>query len=74
MKKTYRVIGMTCQHCVIKVKKALESIEEVQGAEVTLNPPQAVVTMTTEIPIETLNEVLSLYGAYTLHEDVTNLV
>lgn len=68
MEKTYRVTGMTCQHCVMKVKKALESIEGVESASVTLEPPQAVVKMTGEIPLEALNEVLSMYGAYALQE------
>jgi Cu2+-exporting ATPase len=71
MEKTYQVTGMTCQHCVMKVKKALESIEGVNAAEVTLDPPRAVVQMTAPIPVEALNEVLGMYGAYALQEDVS---
>jgi copper chaperone len=33
---TLKVDGMTCQHCVMAVKKALESVEGVSGAEVDL--------------------------------------
>jgi len=35
---------MTCNHCVMAVKKSLEEIEGVVSAEVTLSPPRAVVT------------------------------
>jgi copper chaperone CopZ len=35
---------MTCNHCVMAVKKSLEAVEGVVLAEVTLSPPRAVVT------------------------------
>ena len=38
------VTGMTCPHCVNKVKKALEAVSGVAQAEVTLEPGEALVT------------------------------
>ena len=64
---------MTCQHCVMKVRKALESIEGVTSANVSLEPPRAVVSMTDAIPLEAMNEVLGMYGTYKLEEDVSTV-
>ncbi|MFO7587732.1 MAG: cation transporter [Gemmatimonadota bacterium] len=38
-----KVDGMSCGHCVARVKKALEGVEGVRAAEVTLEPGRAVV-------------------------------
>lgn len=38
---TLKVDGMTCQHCVMAVKKALESVEGVSAAEVDLDSGSA---------------------------------
>ncbi len=38
-----KVTGMTCEHCVRAVTKALESVPGVEKAEVTLKPGGAVV-------------------------------
>lgn len=35
--------GMSCGHCVAAVRKALLAVPGVTGAEVTLDPPRAVV-------------------------------
>jgi copper chaperone len=37
------VTGMTCNHCVMRTKKALEAVEGVEHVEVTLEPGGAVV-------------------------------
>jgi copper chaperone len=37
------VEGMSCGHCVARVKKALEGVEGVRVARVTLEPGRAVV-------------------------------
>lgn len=57
---------MTCDHCVHTVKKALESIEGIQAAEVTLEPPVATVTMHHHISEEAMNEALAAAGNYSL--------
>ncbi len=41
---TLNVKNMTCNHCVVAVKKSLEAIEGVVSADVTLSPPRAVIT------------------------------
>ena len=49
MNKTVKVEGMMCQHCVAHVKKALEALEGVQTAEVSLEQKQAVLTCTEQV-------------------------
>ena len=39
-----RVDGMTCQHCVARVEKAILAVEGVRSAEVHLEPGRARVT------------------------------
>lgn len=41
---TLSVTGMTCQHCVASVTKALQSVPGVESAEVSLEQKQAVIT------------------------------
>ena len=41
---TLKVQGMTCNHCVMRVAKALKSIPGVQDAQVDLQKAQAVIT------------------------------
>ena len=66
MTHTYQITGMTCGHCVQTVKKALESIEGIQSAEVTLEPPRAALTMHHHISDEAMNEALAAAGSYSL--------
>ncbi|NOX38907.1 MAG: heavy-metal-associated domain-containing protein [Calditrichaeota bacterium] len=42
--ETFAVEGMSCNHCVMHVKKALESVPGVESAEVSLEKASAVVT------------------------------
>ncbi len=42
------VIGMTCQHCVSAVTKALKDVPGVKSAEVSLEKKQAVVQGTAD--------------------------
>jgi len=41
---TLKVQGMTCNHCVMRVAKAIKSIPGVQDAQVDLQKAQAVIT------------------------------
>ncbi len=41
MEKIIKIAGMSCQHCVASVKKALEQLEGVSGVEVDLERSQA---------------------------------
>ncbi len=45
VKKTLHVDGMMCEHCVMHVTKALEGVEGVEKAEVSLKKKTAVVEM-----------------------------
>ena len=68
MKKTYKVEGMMCNHCRMRVEKALNNIEGVQ-ATVTLDPPVATIEFTGDVkPLAELQAVLSDDG-YTISED-----
>ncbi|RZM07491.1 MAG: heavy metal translocating P-type ATPase, partial [Pedobacter sp.] len=63
MKHTYQISGMSCKGCSKKVAFALNGIEGI-SAEVTLMPPEAIVTMEKHVPIETLQQALSAAGDY----------
>jgi len=39
-----KITGMTCKHCVMNAKKALESVAGVDNADVSLEPGAASVT------------------------------
>ena len=41
--ETIKIEGMSCKHCVMAVKKAIESLNGVQSAEVDLEAKQAIV-------------------------------
>lgn len=41
--KTIKVEGMSCGHCVMRVKKAIEGIQGVKKVDVSLENKQAVV-------------------------------
>lgn len=66
MKHTYRVSGMTCTHCVKNVQKALEGMDGVVSAEVSLDPPRAVVTMHHHLSEAEMNRALEAVGNYHL--------
>lgn len=66
-KVVYKVKGMACNHCVMHVKNALESLPGV-SAEVTLEPAQAVLEFSGKVyGKEELQAVIaSKAGDYTL--------
>ena len=41
---TFKIQGMTCNHCVMRVAKALKAVPGVQDAQVDLKKAEAVVT------------------------------
>ncbi len=43
-KTTIKVQGMTCNHCVMRVTKALKAVPGVQDAQVDLKSAEAVIT------------------------------
>ncbi len=49
MNKKLEISGMSCGHCVSHVKSALESIEGVSQAEVSLENHEAEVTLSDQV-------------------------
>ena len=54
MTKTLKIEGMMCGHCEARVKKCLEEINGVESAEVSHEKGTAVVTLTDNVPFDTL--------------------
>jgi copper ion binding protein len=44
VKKNLKIQGMTCNHCVMRVAKALKAVPGVQDAQVDLQKAEAAVT------------------------------
>ena len=58
MTKTMKIEGMMCGHCEATVKKTLEAIEGVEGAEVSHENGTAVVTLVAEVADEVLKKAV----------------
>jgi Cu+-exporting ATPase len=69
MQHTYNIIGMSCDGCRSKVENALNQVNGI-SATVTLEPPQAVITMENHVPTEKLQKALSAVGSYSI--EMTN--
>ena len=69
MSNTYQITGMSCSHCVTKVKNELEKVPGVISVSVTLLPQLAVVKTEEPIEIEALQEAVANAGSYTISED-----
>ncbi len=54
MKKTMEIKGMMCPHCEAAVKKALEAVDGVTGAEVSHEKGTAIVSMDAEVADDVL--------------------
>ena len=54
MEKTLKIEGMMCSHCEATVKKALESIDGVEKAEVSHEKGQAIVILSKEVANDVL--------------------
>lgn len=69
MTHAYQIEGMTCTNCVNKVKNQLLLMPEILSAEVTLDPPRAVITMQEHIRLSALQEAVAKAGSYTIKPD-----
>ena len=58
MTVTIKVKGMMCMHCVNHVKEALEKVDGVVKAEVSLDKEEAVVTLNKEVDEEVLKQAI----------------
>ncbi len=68
MTHTYQITGMNSDHCVQKVRNALEAVEGIQSAKVTLDPPQAIIDMHHHLETAVLNHALAETGDYQIAE------
>ena len=62
MEKTLKIEGMMCGHCEMHVKKALEALDGVKGAEVSHKTGTAVVTSEKEISDDVLKQTVAEQG------------
>ena len=62
MKKTMKIEGMMCQHCVAHVTKALQGVEGVTVVDVNLKKKTATVELSTEVTNETLTAAITEAG------------
>jgi len=67
MKKTLIIEGMSCQHCVRHVTQALEEIEGVTSADVSLESKSAVVDFEGKVDYSTLENAVKEVG-YTVKD------
>ena len=62
MKKTIKIEGMGCQNCVKHVKEALEALDGVKSADVSLEKNSAVITLSKEISDEAIKSAIEDAG------------
>lgn len=62
MKEVLKIDGMTCDHCVMHVTKALESVEGVQKAKVSLKKKEAAVKFETPATLEMMSKAVAEAG------------
>ena len=62
MKKIIHVEGMGCQNCVNHVKEALENLDGVDKAEVSLEKNSAVITFSKDISDEAIKSAIDEAG------------
>lgn len=62
MEKTIKIEGMMCGHCEATVKKALESLAQVDSAQVSHETGTAVITLSSDISDEELKNVIEDKG------------
>ena len=58
MEKTMKIEGMMCGHCEARVKKVLESLEQVEQAVVNHSEGTAIVTLKTDVDNEVLRKAV----------------
>ena len=62
MKKIIHVEGMGCQNCVKHVKEALEALDGVTSADVSLEKNNAVVTLSKDVSDEVIKSAIDEAG------------
>ncbi|NID09455.1 heavy-metal-associated domain-containing protein [Fibrivirga algicola] len=67
---TYKLDGMHCGSCVGRVQEALQDVEGVKKVAVSLQPQEAVVSMSRHIDTAVLDRAVRKAGAYSLTDEV----
>ena len=62
MEITLKIEGMMCPHCSGRVKTALEALDGVSTAEVSHESGTAVITLTKDLPADTLKATVEAQG------------
>jgi copper ion binding protein len=62
MKTTINIEGMSCDHCVAHVTKALEELSGVSSAQVSLKEKNAVVEHNDSVGVESLKAAVTEAG------------
>lgn len=62
MKKTLKIEGMMCAHCVAHVKSALQKVDGVKDVEVSLENKTAVVTLSSDVNNDVLKSAVTNEG------------
>ncbi|MDA3839069.1 MAG: heavy metal translocating P-type ATPase [Candidatus Delongbacteria bacterium] len=71
MKHTYKITGMSCSGCKASVESSLGNLKEITKIDIDLKNNEAIIEMTSHIPIDKLQETLTLSGLhYTIEEKV----
>ncbi|HHJ64767.1 MAG TPA: copper chaperone [Aquifex aeolicus] len=60
--RTLRVEGMTCEHCVMTIKRALSTIEGVSRVDVSLSAGTVKVELDRDVPFEDLKRAIEEWG------------
>ena len=67
MKHTYKISGMTCDGCRNHVEQTLSQVEGIEKAAVDLKSGEAVLTMSSHVPLEKLQQAMvDDGGAYSI--------
>ena len=69
MKKSFSIVGMTCAHCAMRVKKALEALDGVESARVDETRGLAELQFKSEPPLALLKSAVDEAG-YTLTTEI----
>ena len=62
MKKLIKIDGMQCEHCKMRVEKALSSLENIESVEVSLENKNAIITSNVEISDNAISEAITDMG------------
>ncbi|MCL2094038.1 MAG: cation transporter [Treponema sp.] len=66
MKTLLKIEGMSCENCVKHVKEALEALEGVSSAQVSLDEHSAEVEHSDQVSLDLLNETVEEAGYQTV--------